>query len=81
MPDAAGTGTTLLTARPGVALAPAFGVGSAARHAADSVALEGGGGLRNDVDTAADLVAAGALGLGAATAAALAQTGVTARST
>ncbi len=81
VPDAAGTGTTLLTALPGVALAPAFGPGSAARHAADSVALDGGGGLRNDVDTAEDLLAASVLGLGRHTGAVLAQSGVTTRST
>jgi 2-phospho-L-lactate guanylyltransferase len=81
VPDAAGTGTTLLTARPGVALAPAFGAGSAARHAADSVPLPGGDGLRHDVDTAEDLRAAAGLGVGPATAAVLAAVGVTARST
>ena len=36
--DAAGTGTTLLTARPGVALRPAFGPESAALHARQAVA-------------------------------------------
>lgn len=66
--DAAGTGTTLLTARPGVELAPAFGAGSAARHAADSVRLDAGAGLRHDVDTPDDLRAAVALGVGPATA-------------
>jgi 2-phospho-L-lactate guanylyltransferase len=81
VPDAAGTGTTLLTARPGVTLAPAFGTGSAARHAADSAALDGGGGLRNDVDTAEDLLAATALGVGPHTDAVLAQSDVIARST
>jgi 2-phospho-L-lactate guanylyltransferase len=81
VPDAAGTGTTLLTARPGVALVPAFGAGSAARHAADSVSLHAGKGLRHDVDTAEDLRAAAELGLGSATAAVLAAAGVTTRST
>ena len=71
VPDAAGTGTTLLTARPGIALRPAFGPGSAARHGHDSVAIAGRPGLRRDVDTAADLVEAGELGLGLATSAAL----------
>ena len=72
VPDAAGTGTTLLAAAPGVALAPAFGEGSAARHAAGAVRLDAGPGLRCDVDTAEDLDAAEALGLGAYTSAVLA---------
>ncbi|WP_375479919.1 2-phospho-L-lactate guanylyltransferase [uncultured Jatrophihabitans sp.] len=67
--DAAGTGTTLLTSRPGVELQPAFGAGSAARHAAIAAPLAAGPGLRTDVDTAADLAAALALGVGTATAA------------
>lgn len=67
--DHAGTGTTLLAALPGVALSPTFGPGSAARHAAVAVALNAGPGLRHDVDTADDLRAAAAVGLGAATAA------------
>ncbi|GAB2918069.1 hypothetical protein GCM10027280_01370 [Micromonospora polyrhachis] len=64
--DAPGTGTTLLTAPPGVPLSPRFGVGSAAAHAASgAVALPAvGPTLRRDVDTPADLVAAAALGLG-----------------
>jgi len=81
VPDAAGTGTTLLTALPGVVLAPAFGAGSAARHAAGSVSLHGGAGLRHDVDTAADLRAAAGLGVGASTSALLAASGVSGRST
>jgi 2-phospho-L-lactate guanylyltransferase len=64
VPDAAGTGTTLLTARPGVPLAPAFGPGSAARHGSDAVRLEAGPGLRQDVDTADDLERARRQGLG-----------------
>lgn len=72
--DAAGTGTTLLTARPGIALLPRFGPGSARRHAAGAADLGAaepgaGPGLRADVDTAADLLAAARLGLGPATAA------------
>jgi 2-phospho-L-lactate/phosphoenolpyruvate guanylyltransferase len=68
--DAAGTGTTLLAATAG-ALAPRFGPGSAAAHAAGgAVALDGDWpGLRQDVDTPADLRAAAALGLGARSAA------------
>jgi 2-phospho-L-lactate guanylyltransferase len=56
--DAAGTGTTLITAvRPAVH-APAFGIGSAAAHAAAGyVALpaEADSGLRRDVDTLEEL--------------------------
>jgi 2-phospho-L-lactate/phosphoenolpyruvate guanylyltransferase len=65
--DAAGDGTTLYTAAPGVAFRPAFGLGSRARHAADGAAeldLAGIPGLRRDVDTPADLRGAVALGLG-----------------
>jgi 2-phospho-L-lactate/phosphoenolpyruvate guanylyltransferase len=69
VPDAAGTGTTLLAAAPGTALEPAFGLDSAARHAAWAAPLEAGAGLRHDVDTADDLLAAAGLGLGPATAA------------
>ena len=70
--DAAGTGTTLLTAA-GVPLDPRFGGGSAAAHAAaGAVALAGDWpGLRRDVDTAGDLADAVALGVGTATAALL----------
>lgn len=71
VPDHQGTGTTLLTAAPGVALRPRFGLASAARHAAEATLLPAGPGLRHDVDTAADLEAAVALGLGAATASVL----------
>jgi len=70
--DRHGTGTTMLTARPGAHLQPAFGTGSATRHARTAAALDAGPGLRHDVDTADDLRAAAALGLGAATNAALA---------
>lgn len=71
--DAPATGTTLLTAPPGVPLSPRFGVGSAAAHAASgAVALPAvGPTLRRDVDTPADLVAAAALGLGGHTGALL----------
>lgn len=70
--DAAGTGTTLLAVTPGAPLRPEFGAGSAARHARLAGALPAGPGLRRDVDTAADLAAAAALGFGPATSAALA---------
>ncbi len=72
MADAAGTGTTLLTARPSSTLDPRFGPRSRAAHAASgAVALEPGPvpGLRRDVDTEVDLWDAGRLGLGPATAA------------
>lgn len=64
--DAAGTGTTLLAAVPGVELGPAYGLGSAAAHAASgALALAGAWpSLRRDVDTGADLHAAALLGLG-----------------
>jgi 2-phospho-L-lactate guanylyltransferase len=71
VPDAEGTGTTLATARTGVALAPHFGADSAARHTAagfvDLVAAHPAAiapGLRRDVDTAAELGEAVALGVG-----------------
>jgi 2-phospho-L-lactate/phosphoenolpyruvate guanylyltransferase len=76
VPDAAGTGTTMLAVGPGSALEPAFGPGSAGRHAAAATLLRAAAGLRSDVDTEADLRAAVELGLGPATAAAL---GVVAR--
>lgn len=96
VPDAAGTGTTLLAAPlfaappvasppvagppvaspPGSAgpshavLAPQFGPGSAARHAASGAQRLDGDwpSLRRDVDTAADLAEAARLGLGPHTA-------------
>jgi 2-phospho-L-lactate guanylyltransferase len=71
--DAAGTGTALLTAPVGRVLDPRFGPGSAAAHTASgAVPLDGPWpGLRRDVDTAADLTAAVALGVGRHTAALL----------
>jgi 2-phospho-L-lactate guanylyltransferase len=76
--DAAGTGTTLLTARPGVDLDARFGARSRAAHAASgAVELVPGPvpGLRRDVDTEVDLWDAQRLGLGAATAALVGATG------
>ncbi|MFC4459188.1 2-phospho-L-lactate guanylyltransferase [Pseudonocardia nematodicida] len=66
VPDAPGTGTTLLLAAPGHDLAPHFGGASAAAHTASgAVALDGDRpGLRRDVDTAADLDDAVRLGVG-----------------
>ncbi|MGC9666285.1 2-phospho-L-lactate guanylyltransferase [Planosporangium sp. 12N6] len=68
--DAAGTGTAMLAARAGVALDPRFGPASARAHArSGAVRLDGDWpSLRQDVDTAADLDAATALGLGRYTA-------------
>jgi 2-phospho-L-lactate guanylyltransferase len=78
VPDAEGTGTTLATARGGVPFDAHFGQDSAARHGAagfaDLVAEHPGSigpGLRRDVDTAAELREAVALGVGARTSAVL----------
>jgi 2-phospho-L-lactate guanylyltransferase len=69
VPDAAGTGTTLLAAAPGAELDPRYGPGSRDVHrASGAVELAGDWpSLRRDVDTAADLAEAAALGLGPAT--------------
>jgi 2-phospho-L-lactate guanylyltransferase len=67
VPDNTGDGTTMLTARPGVRVESQFGPGSAGRHATTAVALPAAPGLRQDVDTAADLRAAVGLGVGPAT--------------
>lgn len=65
-PDRQGTGTTLLLAEPGRALAPRFGVGSATAHAdTEAKCLDGPWPtLRCDVDTEHDLALARGLGLG-----------------
>ncbi len=68
--DAAGSGTTLYTAMPGVAFEPRFGPGSRRRHreaGAVELDLPGLPGLRRDVDTLADLCQAAQIGLGART--------------
>ena len=70
VPDASGSGTTLLTARPDMPLQPRFGPDSAARHALLATELPGGPGLRRDVDTLDDLRSALELGVGPATLAA-----------
>ena len=70
--DAAGSGTTLYTAGPTAPFSPRFGPGSRDRHAAAGavqLGLPGISGLRQDVDTAADLRRAAGLGLGPRTAA------------
>ncbi|MCX4996133.1 2-phospho-L-lactate guanylyltransferase [Streptomyces longwoodensis] len=74
--DAAGIGTTVLTAVPGRELLPAFGVDSRARHRASGareLGLPGVVSVRQDVDTGEDLRAALALGVGPRTAAAAAR--------
>ena len=75
VPDAEGTGTTLIVARPGARHFPCFGAGSAARHrAAGYVQLEMPylSGLRRDVDTREQLSAAASLAVGERTRALLA---------
>jgi 2-phospho-L-lactate guanylyltransferase len=76
LPDAAGIGTTLLSAAPGLELLPAFGMDSRLRHRASGaveLALESVDSVRQDVDTGDDLRAALALGVGPRTAAAAAR--------
>jgi 2-phospho-L-lactate guanylyltransferase len=76
VPDAAGTGTTLYAAGPGVPFRPLFGPGSRGRHAGAGAAeldLPGLRGLRQDVDTPDDLDRARLLGLGPRTTAVLAE--------
>jgi len=73
VPDAAGQGTTLLAAREGHPLRPAYGPGSRARHRGSGAAeLDAAAALRQDVDTPQDLLAAMEIGLGARTAAVVA---------
>jgi 2-phospho-L-lactate guanylyltransferase len=73
--DADGTGSTLVTAAPGVAWTSAFGDDSFARHVAlgcTALPVPDASTLRHDIDTAAHLDAAARLGLGPRTAALLA---------
>ena len=75
VPDAEGTGSTLVTATAGTAWTSSFGDGSFARHIAlgcTALEIPDASTLRRDVDTAAQLEAARALGLGPRTAALLA---------
>ena len=75
VPDAEGTGSTLVTAHAGIAWETSFGDGSFARHVAlgcEALPIADASTLRRDVDTAAQLTAAAALGLGPRTAALLA---------
>ena len=78
--DAAGTGTVLLAVPPGRRLDPRFGIGSATAHAnSGATPLTGDWpGLRQDVDTAADLAAVLALGPGRHTSSLLRDLGLTA---
>ncbi|WZH38501.1 MAG: 2-phospho-L-lactate guanylyltransferase [Microbacterium enclense] len=72
--DAEGTGSTLVTARPGAVWVSAFGADSAARHrllGCTDLAVPRESTLRRDVDTAAQLAEAVALGVGPRTAAVL----------
>ncbi|RIQ15726.1 2-phospho-L-lactate guanylyltransferase, partial [Jiangella rhizosphaerae] len=74
--DAAGIGTTLYAAGPGVAFEPAFGGRSRAAHrlaGAVELELDGIASVRRDVDTAVDLWDARRLGVGPRTAALLAE--------
>ncbi|MET9699407.1 2-phospho-L-lactate guanylyltransferase [Streptomyces sp. NPDC006529] len=69
--DAAGIGTTLLSAAPDAELSPAFGGPSRSRHSASGaveIGLRGVDSVRRDVDTAADLREALLLGVGPYTA-------------
>jgi len=69
--DLPGSGTTMLTAAPGVSLDPRFGVGSALAHQASGalpITLADIISVRRDVDTAADLAHAVQLGVGPETA-------------
>lgn len=78
--DATGIGTVLLTAPPGRALHPLFGVDSAAAHAGSGAHELTGDwpGLRRDVDTADDLRAVLELGAGPRTRAVARDLGLTA---
>lgn len=76
VPDAAGTGTTLLTVGPRAALDPRFGSGSASAHMALGhvpIDVPEQATLRRDVDVPADLRAAARLPLGRRTAALVAR--------
>jgi 2-phospho-L-lactate guanylyltransferase len=67
VPDAAGSGTTLLAALPGGEYAPSYGSVSAARHrraGATPLRLPPHSALRRDVDTLADLAAVATGGVG-----------------
>ncbi|HEX5334162.1 MAG TPA: 2-phospho-L-lactate guanylyltransferase [Cellulomonas sp.] len=74
VPDADGTGTTLLLARPGATVDPCFGPGSARAHADRGhvrLDMPQGSTVRRDVDVRADLRAVRLLGPGPRTRAVL----------
>ncbi len=78
VPDAEGTGTSLVAARAGVPLDPLFGPDSAHAHRGAGfveLTLPASGGLRRDLDTAEHLSAIRRSGLGPRTAALLAGLG------
>jgi 2-phospho-L-lactate/phosphoenolpyruvate guanylyltransferase len=76
VPDAGGTGTTVLAAAPGHRLDPRFGEGSLARHLESGAELLAGPArVRRDVDTPEDLRDAVRLGVGPRTSAVLADLG------
>ncbi len=75
LPDRRGDGTTLLTARPDIDLAPRYGIASRSEHirtGAQQLSTTGLDRLQIDVDTGADLTDALTLGVGRRTTAALA---------
>jgi 2-phospho-L-lactate guanylyltransferase len=79
VPDAEGTGTTLYAAGPGIGFRPRFGPRSRDAHLARGVVeldLPETGGLRQDVDTPADLRRAARIGLGPRSAALAAALGI-----
>ncbi len=74
LPDADGTGTTLLTVAPGEQFAPRFGAGSAAAHEALGhvrLDLPETSTMRHDVDVPSDLAALVRRGAGGRTGALL----------
>jgi len=78
VPDAHGTGSTMLASRRAQLLRPAFGPASFARHVdAGAIAIQRAdiNGLRQDVDEVADIDAVLRLGVGTHTAAVLAAAG------
>lgn len=79
VPDADGTGTTMITALPGHELDPAFGPGSLARHRAAGLCtlpLDPQSTIRRDVDTWPDFEEAARLGVGPHTRQALSEFGL-----
>lgn len=82
LPDADGTGTTLLTVAPGERLSPRFGGGSAVAHRSlghVSLDLPTASTLRHDVDVPADLAEALAHGMAGRTGALLRRLGLDSR--